>query len=114
MSMSRRVRLCERRQPRRTPKVEPVPPVHGCATAEEAANAEWQQRMRAKYGYVIGTPDAVRQYVVVEGYETEGAPVEERDEYGRLVCRAPDGTVPAWVSETARLARIDDPYNEGE
>ena len=112
--MDRRQQMCERRQPRRTPKVEPLPPVHGCPTAEEAAHAEWERMVRRRYGHVIGTPDAVRQYVVVEGYETEGAPQEERDEYGRLVCRAPTGDVPAWVSETARLAREGCPYNEGE
>ena len=106
--------MCEKRQRQRPPKVEPLPPAHGCPTAEEAAHAEWAQRVRRIYGHVPSLPDAVRQYVVVEGYETEGAPEEPRDEYGRLVCRAPDGDVPAWVSETARLAREDDPYNEGE
>ena len=79
MSMSRRQRMCEKRQSRRRAKIAPPPPTHTCLTPDEYAEQQRQQRLKRVFGHVPHAPPPIRTYVILDDDNPYGTTPTEGD-----------------------------------
>ena len=105
MTMPRRVRMCERRQPRSRAKPAPLPPVHTCATPEEHERALYVERFRARYGHPPPPPDAYTGRLV-RSVDHDGVPAPSGERIGGQLVVGPVAPPPPWARNV-----VPDPYH---